>query len=1649
MQSSQSQNINKENDSKSQLEQGTYEILRTRLHNHASDLRGRLEKLNQARKEVFGATETKLIATERITTDNNCIPVDMIPVGNNFIFGYNVHIGLKTEISLADVFSIYKYDNKTHSFSPQHLEIIENARFCEDFKNLYKYYRDTQFIKFAVIGTKLFMVFQVGKTVYDIKTFKWVIHNNSLEYIDNRSDHEFVFPNQHEFRWIKTTHEQHRRGKHPHISIEDKVFVETIGGDLTIKIEDNTDSGHGIYSEEVQEKEQTLEDAEIFYALIENIIILKIKPYKEPKFRYILYNQKTQTALRIDTLEDACVLLPDGHGLIFTNGYYLQTGEYKLFETQFDQMKFEKRISSPNGEDFLYVFFNQPTGSYLLYQYNLIEQRLDTPIKCHGYSLFDDGKLCFFRADDEPQKHHTISIWQTPFYSPNYVLPAESDSYLYKLGNKDLVRAMAECGEMLTLLNKEDSYLNLYIDLVKKSTDLADAWHWLNKPEAFALIEPITGIKQAAAAAIDEYDKVTKIKKNTNEQASVLKAKTEQLARNARNSTPDNIHFYVNFLADFRALRGEIISLRQLRYIDFSLVEKLETTAEEFTSKLSADCVQFLLQKEALQPYEQKVQNLAKTVEEIKKAADATAIEDEIAKLAKELEMLIEIVSSLKITDATETTKIIDNISAIYASFNSIKAALRSRRQTLAGIEGKAEFQAQIKLVEQSVANYIDVCDRPEKCEQYLNKLMIQLEELEGKFAEFDEFALQISEKREEIYNAFENRKIQLVEEQNRRANTLLQSAERILNAVQHKASTLKTEAEINGYFASDLMVDKIRNIIAQLQEIGDTVKADDIHSKLKTIREETQRQLQDKKDLFAEGKNLIKLGKYSFLTNSQPLDLTIVQRGEDMFLHLTGTNFFEKIIHPEFLATKEVWKQSIISENKEVYRAEYLAFQIWQNANNVNVITNKAASANAAVQPLNELQKMTFAELQQQVQFFMADRYNEGYSKGIHEYDAALILEAIIKTSSSAGYLRYASPARACAALYWNNFAETKQKETLHHRLKGAGLILQVFPDTKQFRGLVEEIQLEVKKFILETKLFDISLAEDAGEYLFYELSSGDQFIIDSEAANLYKAFIDHLQNSNFYKEFDKSLKALNGNPVASFKLLKQWLNALIDHTSAEDKRDYVEEAATLLLHNSFDASRVIHTSTKIEIEGLRGTHSTIQNGIYHFDYNAFLIKLKHFESHSVQLYSRYTQLKKEILENYREDIRLNEFKPKVLTSFVRNKLIDTVYLPLIGNNLAKQIGAAGDDKRTDRMGMLLVISPPGYGKTTLIEYVANRLGITFMKINGPAIGHKVTSLDPAEAPNANAKEELEKLNLALEMGDNIMIYVDDIQHCNPEFLQKFISLCDAQRKIEGIYKGKSKTYDLRGKKVCVVMAGNPYTESGEKFTIPDMLANRADSYNLGDVIGDTEDVFNLSYIENCLMANPVLRKLSAKSRKDVYSFIQLAETGISEGLEFEAAHSAEETNEYVSILKKLFTIRNIILKVNKEYIRSAAQSDEFRTEPAFKLQGSYRDMNKMAEKVMPLLNDAELQLIIDTHYTNEAQTLATGAEANLLKLKELKGRLSSEEAVRWEAIKTTYLKNKKLKGIGADNPIGHVVSHMEAITEGLSGIKEALEKK
>ena len=413
------------------LERGTYEIILNRLRSHADDLRSRLGQLNDQRRDVFGSIATELISNQRITTENNCLPRDIVPIGNRFIFGYNVHMGLKTRTELSDVFTVFEFsDGAMHA---QSLDLLNSGAFEDEFFSLYKYYKDTQFAKFHIIGPHLFLVFRVGKSATDTKSFKFLIDGDSLKYIDNRSDHEVVFPDQHDFKWVATTREQHRAGEHPHISIHDRVFVETVGGDLTIKIEDNTDDGSGIYAEHVDEADQTLDDADIFYSIVGNLILLKIKPFKEDDFRYLVFNEKTHTVTRIDSIAHACVLLPEDHGLIFSNGYYLQTGQHKTFDNDLTDLLFERRIASVNGEDYLYVFYNRENGHYVLLSYNMIEQTVATPIICSGFSIFDNGHLIYYKSDPEPAKHHAIQIWQTPYVGEEISSGQQSDSFLYKI----------------------------------------------------------------------------------------------------------------------------------------------------------------------------------------------------------------------------------------------------------------------------------------------------------------------------------------------------------------------------------------------------------------------------------------------------------------------------------------------------------------------------------------------------------------------------------------------------------------------------------------------------------------------------------------------------------------------------------------------------------------------------------------------------------------------------------------------------------------------------------------------------------------------------------------------------------------------------------------------------------------------------------------------------------------------------------------------------------------------------------------------------------------------------------------------------------------------------------------------------------------
>lgn len=1617
------------------LDAGTYEIIQKRLKDHAGELRGRLDQLDGLRRKVFGSIETVLLHADRITTEHNCIPRDMVPIGKDvFLFGYNVQFGLKTSIQLTDVFTAFKYDSGHFTEIP--LDLINHPQFVQDFQSLYKYYKNTVFVKFSYIGPFLFMVFRVGQDVTDVKTFKWAVDGGTLTYVDNRSDHEFKYPPQYQFDWKRTHRELHRSGLHPHISIDDRVFVECVSGDLTVKIEDNTETGEGIYSEEVEFKDQTLDDAEIYFAICGNLILLKIRPFQEKAFRYFVYNDKIKQVRRVDGIADACVLLPEDQGIIFSNGYYLQTGVLKIFESERTNMMFERVIRSSNGEDYLYVFYNRREGDYVLMSYNLIRQTVENPIWCNGFSLFENGHLVYFKHQGEPVKHHTVQIWQTAFVAVGFEQQADLDSFLFKIGNRDVVRCMAECQDVLNLLAKDESYSGLYVDIVKLTADIAESYFWVDQAEAFNLKEILLQIRETAGKAIDEHQKVLRIRQETNTELKRVSSRASDLFAKLQREEIKSVDQFVSRLSELRQLRGETISLKQLRYIDLEKVGEMENTIADQNNRLSQDCVGFLLRPEALDPYRDRVKEQKSLIDTLKKVADGRALQEGVAQTGADLELLIEITTNLKIDDPTETTRIIDSITVIYTSLNQVKGALKNKIQSLAQTEGAAQFDAELKLLNQSVINYLDICDAPAKCEEYLNKVMVQFEELEGRFSDFDDYVVQLADKRTEVYEAFEARKLALVEARNRRVTALMASADRVLKVVQNRVEGMKTINDINGYMAADLMIDKVRSIIGQLTELEDTVKADDLQSRLKSIQQDAVRQLKDKLELFADGDNVIQLGQHKFFTNSQQLDLTILHREKDLFLHLTGTRYFEKITDENVLATRDVWDQEIVSENRGVYRSEYLAREI---------LAELEAGQGSA---LDRFIDLTADARLEHVQKFMAPRYAEGYIKGIHDDDAVAILSELCRIQSALGLARYQPAARCCAMVYWLRFCEEQTRQLWTAKLKGLGVRNRFFAARDGNQVFIDPLKKLIGGFIEQTGLHESSVVDEAAAYLFHQVSQSDGFVISKEAEQLYEAFNEYLLTKHARKDFDDSRAGVKEHPVSDLQLIRDWLQGFLDAHPDSNGARYLDEVAGFILCDNFDPRFLVEESSHVEIKGMRGGHARIEDGIYQLDYLEFIPRLESFRTTQVPRYHQFHELKKQVIEKAREDLRLSEFKPRVLTSFVRNRLIDNVYLHLIGDNLAKQIGAAGDKKRTDLMGLLLLVSPPGYGKTTLMEYIANRLGVVFMKINGPALGHRVTSLDPEEANNAAAREEIMKLNLAFEMGDNVMIYLDDIQHCNPELLQKFISLCDAQRKIEGVFRGKSQTYDLRGRKVIVVMAGNPYTESGEKFRIPDMLANRADTYNLGDILGSHADAFKMSYLENAVTSNPVLQQLANKSQKDIQKFIEIAASGSRDSINFEATYAAEEVNEIVNVLQKLLHIRDAVLGVNQQYIASAAQSDDYRTEPAFKLQGSYRNMNRMAEKVLPIMNDDEVKALVMDHYENESQTLTSGAEANMLKFKELMGVMNEDEAARWSEIKKTFKRKQVMGGADETDPVSRVVAQLSMFGEGLGDIRETLSK-
>jgi hypothetical protein len=1633
----------------------SFDLLRERLATQGKALLEKAAAVNEARLAEFGREELALRARTRARTENNCTARDLVLVGDVLLFGYNVFIGLRQETRVEDVFALYRLrQGEEVELDPVALDgsFLSDPRFVAEFKELYNYYRNAQLVQLRVTQGKLLAAFKIGERLTDLRVFRWQLGDGGVAtYIDNRGERDITLPPTHDFEWTATSREQHVLGSHPHVNILDTLFVETVGGDLTVKIENNTETGLGIYSEPVDDPNQSLNDAEIAYASLGDLVLLRVRPYREAQVRYLVYSRRSQQVQRIDGIGASCVQLPEDHGIIFPDGVVLQGGESRLFADMPAGLQFKRRVLAPNGEDVLYVFYAHDSGSYALLTYNLINKTLSQPLLAHGYARYDDGNVLLFTAEsEEPTRNHPMQLWQTPFLSDEHAArAAPRQGFFGKIGNRELVRGLSELYSIGRMVREQGDATGdalpgraVYETLVRQCKRVADAFHWLGAPEARGAGTDLNAMADVASATMDEFDKVAAIQR---EAARVLQhAAQEQrqlLAETASRLWQSPTEF-IEALEQIRLARGRLSTLKEQRYMDVAQLASLDEELGTEEGRVGERTVQFLAQPDAFSKLEADLEKQRGQLPVLQSTAELAPLNETLDRTARSLDGLNELLGTLSVGDATLRTRILTAISGLYANVNKLRAEVRQRRKQLSQSESASEFAAQFQLFGQSVESGLEQADTPERCDELLTRLLAQLEALEGQFAEQEDYLSEIAHKRESVYEALEGRKQGLLDARARRVQAIGEAARRILAGVPKRLAQFSDGAQMEAYFASDALLGKLKASIDELRKLGNAVAADELAGQLKNLREQGQRTLRDQNELVSG--NVIKLGRHGFTVNRQALELAIVPHHGELAFHLAGTDYYAPLQDARLEALRPWWAQENLAETAQVYRAEYLAFQFieatragtsgitWQD-----LVTAAAQSDNAV--------------LDEHVRRFAAPRFHEGYQKGLHDHDAAAILRALLPLMDNAGLLRFAPLPRAVAMLYWEHVHSAPEAASMRHQAQQAELMRRHFASERLWQQLASAIegqlasfldahQLDMAAWLDQTSETPALLLQQAAQYLLEELGSPASvehgWVFSRAASELASGLQQHLARHAISAPWE----AAGLSWRERWMLATEWLHGFI--RQGGHALSLLPEAAASLLCKL--PRRLQQSALDGEVTGLLGEHGRIASQTLKLDLNDFLRRLHHHEAVVVPAFRQLQSLRQQLAQEEKTRLRLDQFQAKPLSSFFRNRLIDDVYLPLVGDNLAKQIGAAGDARRTDSMGMLLLISPPGYGKTTLMEYLGDRLGMIFVRINCPVLGHDVTSLDPAQAKNSAARMELEKLNLGLAMGNNVMLYLDDIQHTHPEFLQKFIALADGTRRIEGVWRGESRSYDLRGKRFAIVMAGNPYTESGDVFKIPDMLANRADIYNLGDVLSGRDEVFALSYIENALVSHPDLQPLASRDPSDLYLLVRMAQGEPVAASELKHAYTSQEIDQLCAILQRLFKVRDALMKVNLAYIASAAQDDAYRSEPPFKLQGSYRNMSKLAPKVSGLMHDGELDALLRDHYRGEAQTLTTGAEENLLRLAHLLGQPTAQEQQRWQSLVEEFVSLRK-DGGEADGET-RVANRLAEIGAGIAALGERM---
>lgn len=1548
--------------------------LNRRLDMFVNNLDEKAKVINEQRKKE-NSIEQKVIGDVRYKTNQPSFASDVVYFNNKLIVGINPDFS-RINLTVNDIVPCYDLDGTTCSDN-----FLDNEEFIQEIRKLVAYFKNVRVFKLSSENDSLYLTVSTNKEQTILKTFVWdlVRSGNGNDVVYRGEHNRNTIKNNGTVDWTIIRNEEMNYGYFPNKPILNTVFVFVGNGEICISKVNDTNKNRAVLKEKIS-SHQIVGDTKVHYSEQGDLILFKIEVLGEGERGYI-YNKVSGSIYRADGILSSLVLYDNM--MLFSNGYLIiNSDEFKEFNISIDY-HYQNFIKSPNGEDALFVFFNLKDQSYVLYPYNIVSQEISQYILANGYTIISDGTLVLSVHQKSVSETHSFQMIQTPYLSQEVFLEREQnregDDVFAKVNNATIVSFLSGVFALINVSRLKDGSKAKFDNINKMINEIKHKNNWVNNYQEFKeIVEGISTVNSISLNILDEVEKSDIKAKSDELLVEKLEKDADSFVLLQNPNSVDTINEISLIVSQTNAKINEIDSLSS-SVDNKTLLERISAKKDAlFEHKESATqaLIKVVANKESFDQFfnsinEVKEQfNVASTLKEI------TEIKESIDQISNSVSTISEEISDVDIDDLADFESIQSSLNIVYSEINSFQSDVEAKYNTIYISENGVRFKTSVDLLNQLINNELSRVSTLDELESVTLKINNRIDTLDNQFSDFEAYANQFSEMRDTLSKTVSDKREIIINQRNKEISGLERSFNLNVRSVKGRIDRLESVSQLNEFFASDSLVKRSIDVANKIREAGDGVKADQLISELVKLKDSSYRDIKDKQDLYVDGGNFLKLGRYKFPVNREKFSVNIIHKEDGLYANVSSTDY-EKKLDGEVNDYQDIFDMVVYSENKDISRSEFLAYSLMKkynfNADNIIALGDNLIS---------EIRELIMSDVE------------AGYSVGVHDADAEKIVLGLVPFIKD-GVMELGAEKGQVIRYLEFVLDRVNFDESVHNKLVAANKIFEFSGSLEPMANITRNqlpdlvgYELAISKFISQS---DIKLTNEIFGY--------GKKVFDS-----YKGLLD-----------DESIAFNLDLLMGVVEIAKQQIDFGID-VSVDDL--YLGCLAYLFSekrnYSPFKLD-IVDTKENLLIEGIRAHNSNIKDGTLQINMFKFFELCKEIDEVTRVRFNELRELKRKAISQIEADLNIDTFEAKPISAFIRNKLISESYLDIFGNNLSKQIGASGVS--VDQMGLLMLISPPGYGKTTLVEYIASKMGMAFIKINCPSIGHNVTSLDPSEATDLTSRKEIEKINNAFELGNNTILYLDDIQHTNPELLQKFISLCDATRTVDGVIDGKQKTFNLKGKKFAVIMSGNPYTESGDVFKVPDMLANRADVYNLGDMLSDQVDLFNLSYIENSLTSNEVLSPLAFRDLSDVYEIVNFILGRVPNLSDVKHKYESAELNTIVDMIRNVMKIQKVVAEVNQEYILSSTISEDNRVEPAFKLQGSYRNMNKIVSKLFVGITDGELNDLIIDHYNSESQTLTNQAEENILKFREITGRLSDIDSDRLNEIRKNFTDSRKNK--------------------------------